>query len=414
MTVHPMFRALRRHKAGVLLIVLQVALTLAIVCNALFIVGQRIERMQRPSGLREDGLIRISQTWLRAPDGDDAAAVEARDALQRADLATLRQVPGVVDVAASESMPLQGGIWSADIRLDPTQKSGTTQAALYYGDDRQLPTFGLQLVAGRNFTPSEIDHHTIRSTRAGSVAIVSQALADRLFPSGNALGKTIYVDIHPMTIVGIVARLQTPTVARWGQNWAYDSILLPVRLDGSTTSYAVRTAPGQEEAVMKAARAALFAANPMRDMPDSWGVQSMREIRSKAYRGDRGTVILLGTVCVILLGVTAAGIVGLTSFWVGQRRRQIGIRRALGARRQDILNYFQLENLCIAGVGVVVGVAFALALNLWLVAHQAMAHMPALLLLGGVLALLLIGQAAVFVPAQRASRVPPLVATRSP
>jgi len=123
--------------------------------------------------------------------------------------------------------------------------------------------------------------------------------------------------------------------------------------------------------------------------------------------------ILMGGVCLILLGVTAAGIVGLTSFWVGQRHRQIGVRRALGARRIDILHYFQIENLLIAGGGVVLGVLLAVTLNLWLMAHYEMERLPGLYVLTGVLAMLAIGQGAVFVPARRASNVPPVVATRA-
>lgn len=413
MAIHPIIRALRRHKAGVLLIVLQIALTLAIVCNAIFIIAQRMERVERPTGAQEAGLIRISQTWLDAPDGDGTATVEALDALQRTDLATLRQLPDVLDVAASDSMPLQGAIWSADLRLKPDQRHASTQAALYYGDQHMLPTLGLRLIAGRNFTASEIDHHTIRSTRAAPVVIVTKAVADSMFPSGDALGKTIYLDVRPSTIVGIVERLQTPTVAAWGNRWAYNSILLPVRLDGSSASYALRVRPGRERAVVRAARAALFAVNPVREMPDTWGIQTMQQIRSKAYRGDRGTAILLATVCVILLCVTAAGIVGLTSFWVDQRRKQIGIRRALGARRIDILHYFQIENLLIAGAGVLLGVLLAAVISFWLMTHYAMPRMPLSYLLVGVLVMLGLGQLAVFVPARRASNVPPVVATRS-
>ena len=413
MAFHPIIRALRRHKAGVLLIVLQIALTLAIVCNAIFIIAQRIERMERPTGVQEAGLIRISQTWLDAPNGDGAAAVEALDALQRTDLATLRRLPDVLDVAACDSMPLQGAIWSADLRLTPDQRHGSTQAALYYGDEHMLPTLGLRLIAGRNFSAAEIDHHTLRDTRAAPVAIVTSAVADSMFPHGDALGKTIYLDVRPSTIVGIVDRLQTPTVAAWGNSWAYNSVLLPVRLDGASASYALRVRPGREQAVMRAARAALFAVNPVREMPDTWGIQTMQQIRSKAYRGDRGTAILLGTVCLILLGVTGAGIVGLTSFWVGQRQRQIGIRRALGARRIDILHYFQIENLLIACVGVVLGVVLAAVISLWLMMHYAMPRMPPAYLLVGVLVMLGLGQLAVWVPARRASRVPPVVATRS-
>ena len=114
-----------------------------------------------------------------------------------------------------------------------------------------------------------------------------------------------------------------------------------------------------------------------------------------------------------MLCVTAAGIVGPTSFWVGPRHRQIGVRRALGARKIDILHYFQIENLMIAGGGVVVGVVLAVGLNLWLMSQYEMARLPLMYVLIGMVALLALGQAAVFVPARRASRVSPIEATRA-
>ena len=91
MTLHPMLAALRHHKAGVLLIALQIALTLAIVCNAIFIIGHRIQRINRPSGVAESGLFVVSQAWVGAPTGDDPASIQKLDALQLADIDTLRR-----------------------------------------------------------------------------------------------------------------------------------------------------------------------------------------------------------------------------------------------------------------------------------------------------------------------------------
>ncbi len=413
MRLHPILSALRRHKAGVLLIVLQIALTLAIVCNAIFVIGQRIERMNRPTGAVEDGLIRISQSWFGAPAGSDAASVEKLDALQRTDLATLRNLPDVQDVAASTSMPLQGMIYSGTLSLNPQQTDGGMSAAYYFGDEHLRPTLGVQLIAGRDFKADEILHHTLTSDVASPVIIVSKPVADRLFADGSALGKTVYQDGKPATIVGIVERLQTPTTAKWGSAWDYNSVLEPVRVDGASASYAVRARPGREQAAMREARKALLAIDPLRVMPDSWGIQSLSQIRDKIYRADRGMALMMGAICLILVVVTAAGIAGLTSFWVGQRRKQIGVRRALGARRIDILRYFQIENLLIAGGGVLLGVLLALGLNLWLMARYEMARLPLPYVGVGVLVMLALGQAAVFMPARRASRVPPVVATRA-
>jgi putative ABC transport system permease protein len=107
MQIQPILAALRRHKAGTVLIALQIALTLAIVCNALFIIQQRVSHLSRPTGIDESNLLVIHNAWV----GDDD--VESRI---RTDLATLRGLPGVADVVATNSYPLRGGGWSMGAR----------------------------------------------------------------------------------------------------------------------------------------------------------------------------------------------------------------------------------------------------------------------------------------------------------
>src|SRR5690348_18441373 len=99
MTLHPILAALKKHKAGVTLITLQIALTLAIVCNAVFIIAQRVERVNRPSGLDEKNLFVIEQAWVGAPTGDDPASIEKLDALHRSNPTPLRQLPKLKPVA---------------------------------------------------------------------------------------------------------------------------------------------------------------------------------------------------------------------------------------------------------------------------------------------------------------------------
>jgi putative ABC transport system permease protein len=411
MRLHPIIVALKRHKSGVVLIVLQIALTLAIVCNAVFIIAQRVDRLNRPTGVAEASLFRVSTLFVGAPLGDDKASLDKLDALQLSDINTLRHVPDVLSASASNAMPLQGGIWVGGVGVKPDQKTPTSTFGYYYGDEQMISTLGVKLIAGRNFNAGEVIHHTINDTSMPPVSIVSKHLADKLYPKGDALGKTVFIDSKPSTVIGIIDTLQ---VSNGGHmTWAYDTIMQPVRLSGAMANYAIRAKPGRLREAMRESRAALIAANPMRVMPDSWGVMSMGDIRDKAYRGDRGMALLMVVVCVILLGVTAAGIVGLTSFWVGQRRRQIGVRRALGARRVDILRYFQIENLFISSAGVILGVMLALGFSLWLMSHYEMPRLPVIYMLVGVVMLLVIGQVAVFVPARRASLVPPVEATRA-
>jgi len=416
MTLHPMISALRRHKAGVVLIALQIALTLAIVCNAVFIIGQRIERVNRPTGLDENNLFMVSQQWVGAPSGDDPASVDKLDSLQQADLAALRALPDVASVTPINSLPLLNSSWNGSVSLQPGKdlRAGNARTTFYFSDEQVLSTLGLHLVAGRAFTAADVQHQAMRDQREPSIVILTKALADKLFPKGDALGKVVYFngDPAPTTIIGLVERMQVPAVGSWTNSFTWYATLAPTRLNANFSRYAIRAKPGRLDAAMHAVTPTLYATNRMRVLDDD-SVKSFAQIRADAYRADVGMAILMGVVCLILLAVTAAGIVGLTSFWVGQRHRQIGVRRALGARKIDILHYFQIENLVIASVGAVIGLMLAIGLNLLLMHRFEMDRLPVAYVLAGIAAVLALGQGAVFVPARRASNVPPVVATRA-
>jgi putative ABC transport system permease protein len=140
---------------------------------------------------------------------------------------------------------------------------------------------------------------------------------------------------------------------------------------------------------------------------------STDEARSDRYQAEKSVAGMLIAVTIGLLLVTGSGIVGLASLWVTQRRKQIGVRRALGARKVDILRYFLLENAMVTTVGVVVGVALALALNQFLVSKLELPRLPLQYLGFGMLSLWALGILAVYGPASRAAAVPPAIATRS-
>jgi putative ABC transport system permease protein len=408
MHIQPILAALRRHKAGTILIALQIALTLAIVCNALFIIHQRLSRMDEPSGVDEANLFVIQNMW-----GEQYSTQEALGRIQE-DLAALRQVPGVQDVTPSNQYPFKGGGWDNLITLRPDQRAETTDASFFTGDEHFLGTLGLKLVAGRDFRSDEVQSRGMREKMTPSVALVSKAFADKIYPNGDALGKTFYaMTSAPITIVGIVETLQRSDVSTWSAPYAGESIVVPIRLAMPWGGYyIVRTKPGQLAAAMRAAPKALYAENRMRMIDPQDGVLSYAEVRHRAFERDRGMAVLMSIICVILLAITAAGIVGLTCFWVGQRRKQIGVRRALGATHGDILRYFMTENLLISLGGVGIGVLLTFGLNLWLVTRFTLNVMPVTYVAVGIAMLLLLGQGAVFAPALRASRVPPIEATR--
>ena len=409
MQIKPILTAMRHHKAGTVLIALQIALTLAIVCNALFIIEQRTERMSRPSGVDETNLFVIRSDWA---DKSDAQRIDVQ---MRADLIALRQLGSVQDAAPTNSFPLRGSGWDNYIKLQPDQVKMTTDAAMFFSDEHTLATLGTHLIAGRNFTASEIGAQQPRDAMHAAQVIISKDLAQRLYPDGSALGKTIYVSMgrEPSTVIGITDTLQAHMISSWANAYAYNAVLVPARLLNDYTYYLVRARPGQLDAAMRDAPKALYAQSRMRIIDHKDGVMSFAQVRQRAYERDLGMAILMGIISMVLLAITAAGIVGLTSFWVGQRRRQIGVRRALGATRGDILHYFLTENLLIGLGGVLIGAVLAIGINLWMVTQFEMARLSLAYVMTGVVALLLLGQGAVLGPALRASRVSPVEATRS-
>ncbi len=402
MEIRPILSALMRSKVAMILIGLQVALTLAIVCNALFIIGQRLDHMARPSGMNEQDTFWFGSNGFG--QGYNAKVV------QKADLALLRQLPGVADAAPTNSVPMSDGGWSTGLSLVPRQKTSTAQSAIYLVDDHAMDTFGTKLVAGRNFKPEEIESLDFGDRLLPKVAIVSKELAQKLFPDQDPIGKQVYFDQDPptTTIIGVVERLQQPWMS--SDTVEYSSFVPVFMPYGNSTRYIVRAEPGKRDELMKTVEQKLAEANPSRIIGK---MHAISDVRSDAYAEDRAMAIILGVVIFCLLTITALGIVGMASFWVAQRTKQIGTRRALGATRFDILRYFQTENFIITTLGLIGGGILAYAFSLYLMRTYQAPRLPWYYVPVGFLCLWLLGQLAVFGPALRASRVPPAVATRS-
>ncbi|MDX3933528.1 MAG: ABC transporter permease [Stenotrophomonas sp.] len=402
MDIRPILSTLRRHKTAASLIVLEVALTCAIVCNALFLVSQRVEKISQPSGLAEKELVVVRVSGI----GKQTDAM----ARTREDLASLRAIPGVTSVTRASQLPFRTSSSNSGISLTPEQEKPTIHSTMYYVNENALPTLGLNLVAGRDFQPGEfVDREEAMKAFPNDKAVAgifSKAAADRLSPGTSAVGKTFYIGTQPVHVVGVVEYLATPT--GWDDNTDM-SLLLPMRTAFTEGLYLLRTDPQRRQEVLSAALAALERNDPNRLVREKL---TYEEQRDSYFKNDRAMVGLLITVCVALLVVTALGIVGLASFWVQQRSKQIGIRRALGATRGQILRYFQTENFLLATVGIVLGMLAAYAINLALMNTYELPRMPLVYLPVGAVLLWLLGQVAVFGPARRAAAVPPAVATR--
>ncbi len=407
MELRPIISTLRRHKTAAALIVLEIALSCAIICNAMFLIGGRLERMDRPTGVAESELVRIQITGIG--QNDNAAA------LTTADLATLRALPGVTSASVTNQVVFGNSSWNSGVTLSPDQRISTLNATTYLGDETLPETLGLELVAGRYFTADElVDWDAFNDPGANlavPVAIITRDMGEQLWPGQDPLGKTFYSWGESGTrVVGVVDELARPNEQGGADAYHY-SMILPLRIPFNVGgNYLLRTTPERRAEVLEAAVKTLNRNGPSRIILEQ---QTLEEMRSEFYRQDRAMSWMLVLVSVLLLVVTALGIVGLASFWVQQRTKQIGVRRALGATRTQVLRYFQLENFVLATVGIVIGMLLAYGLNQLMMDRAELPRLPAIYLPIGAVVLWLLGQLSVLGPARRAAAVPPAVATRS-
>ncbi|WCE02697.1 FtsX-like permease family protein [Pseudoxanthomonas sp. JBR18] len=409
-SIRPIVRALRSHRAAALLLALEIALTLAVLCNLMFIVAGNLQRARTPTGTDEADIAVIQSIGVIGEDNPGTAG---------SNLATLQSVPGVA--AAAFGAPPLWRVDRAALFASPDAEQPLARPYLLNGSQGLNRTLGTRVIQGRDLQDAELPGlmSTFGDTSGGSAdtrqfpALLTQALAEQLYPTQSALGKVLYTNMWgtpiSLRVVGVIAPLRAAITGHPDDAMAVVTEF-KVAGEGLGGGYMLRSQPGQLAQVLPLAAKALQQANPghVQQM-----VKTMAQLREDTFRGDTALNRMLAGIMVILLTVTALGVGGLASFWVQQRTRQIGIRRALGATRTDILRYFQIENFLIVGAGVVAGALLAFALNQWLMQRFELERLSAVPVLIAVVAMWLLGQLAVLGPALRAAAIPPVVATRS-
>jgi len=402
MDIRPILSTLRRHKTAAALIVLEVALSCAIVSNAVFVIGHRLQRMDAPTGVAETELLHLRV--------HDTARHDNTDALTRRDLALLRALPGVKNATVLNQVPFGTGSTDLGVNLAFEQPAPTIQATAWLAGSQALETLGVRVVEGRGFLPEEVQPASVLGGAASPgvpAVILDRQTAQRLFPGRSAVGQHLFAfGSAPIPVVGVVERLAQPQP---NEPRAEYTLMVPLQLDYNDGNYLLRVDAAQREHLLAAAVDTLQRADSRRIVTEQHTLEAMRH---EYYRQDRWMAAVLVAVCVALLVVTAFGIVGLASFWVQQRTRMIGVRRALGASRRQILRYFQTENFLLTSIGIVLGMVAAYGVNHLLMSFYELPRLPWLCLPVGALTLWVLGQVAVLGPARRAAALPPVVVMR--
>ena len=403
LSIGPIYRSLLRKPVGAVLIMLQIALTLAITCNALFIIDQRLKKIGQDTGIADEEIIFIRSVLV----GNDVNYENQRIK----DLDAVKNLPGVKFAAYTNSIPLGTSNSTTTVckSLDSNEDNCVENMSLYLGESTLAETFGVNIIEGRGFLEDEIVEGTSFGSFSSDVIILSKAVADSAFPNGDAVGKTIYLASKDHKIVGIVDAMLRPAsgIAMGDPGF---SALMPIKFDPQNAGLLLRVEASMLEAMKETIKQTLLAEDKRRIFAE---VSTMEDRRKIVYGNDRAMMILLFSTVIFLVIVTALGITGLVSFNVASRQKQIGTRRALGARKSDVLNYFLVENGLIASVGVGIGILFAYLLNQYLIRAYDQGLLGVGFVLIGFIMVAVISQLATLFPALKATKISPATATRT-
>ncbi|WP_370317225.1 ABC transporter permease [Pseudoalteromonas sp.] len=397
--IKPIFHALCRSKVGAILLLIQIAITTAIVSNAAFIIQDRISYLSQETGYPEQDIF-VFNVMMFGKDVSPSQQYELDEAM-------LRQIPGVVDAAYSSNTPLSGSGSSSDFSLKPApEESKSARSSYMFIDEHGINTYGVKLIAGRNYTEDEVIV-TDNYDELSKVTVVTKTLLDELFPDGNGLGQTVYFGDIPMKVIGVVELMKGP----WLKDSRPDNVaLLPFIKPGTNARFVVRTEPGQRQSVMNRVEEAMLKNYNKRVISRIRGLDDDKE----SYMAEDTLMMrMLIVLITILVLVTALGIFGLTLFNISKRTKQIGTRRALGARKSAIISYFLVENAMICIVGLVIGVIAAVYLGQLLMQHFSIAQLDISYVLATALAVFAMSLLAVLAPAKRAANISPSIATRT-
>jgi len=394
----PIIRALKRNKVRFLLIVVQIAITLAVVTNAITMIRDESVKMTKSSGFDDDNIV-----WVRTkPFAPGFKDLPYRIAAVNADLRAIQATPGVVAVTNTNFLPWQGGGSSGEVAAGDGDGS-KFRTQMYYNTPGILDTLGVHLVSGRILRDTDIDDDP--NSKAPSTAIISRDLERLVFKGKSAVGRQLKDSDN--TVVNVVGTFD-PFYNPYGWPIHEYAIFYAGHVSRRGAMYLVRVAPGSMKQTVPLIEQRMLQTNNGRNID----MKTISEIKDNFFVQGRIVRTAMSLVIVLIVLVTGLGIVGVTAFSVTERRKQIGTRRALGATKGAVLRYFLLENWIVTNAGLILGVAAAYGLNVLLVTNAAGAKLDWRFVAAAVVLLWLQGIVATLIPAMRATRFSPVIATR--
>ena len=403
MEFRPIFLSLKHYKVFSLMIIVQVALTFTAVTYSSLGTYSLVREWNVPSGLRQE-----NQIWAWPQFYDLNVNIEP---VVEDDLQKLRALPGVRAVTTTNAFPFANEQVS-NIYRDSGENAQTFATNIFEMDQTAIDALGVELLEGRTFSANEV----VRGERSSltsypSVALISQQQATAMFEGQSAVGQTIWLgqNSRPVQVIGVYSNFMNGESLN-AQGMSYHTVVIPLVAwtQRANSQYLIRTEPGAAEGLLESIRSVLYK-TPGRYL---YRVEVLTLAKKRMYDGRGSQALIMMLVSGVLIIITGLGMAGLVSFLVTQRVKQIGVRRALGAKKIDIQRYFLLENSIVTWIGLAVGMVFILIMTYQQLAESGENFLRIHYMVIIALFLWAVNLVAIYIPAHRATRIEPAIVTR--
>ena len=395
----------RRLRAG--LVASEIAISLVLLIAAGLTIRSFIRLQDVPVGFDPDHVVTVT---LNPPAARYPTPRNRADFYERT-LDALGMLPGVEIAGATSRLPLLPGNSRRGLNIPGVPSNEPTDANYRTATPSYFRAMDIPLIRGRVFTDADREDRPL-------VAVISASLAQRFWTNQDPIGKQFFIDQPPITIVGIVGDVHAasleapvePTVYVPYRQDAFPFMTFVVRTRSADASRSIDSSTSTDRSVQASVRLAIWRVD--KELPIG-AVRTMDDELSSSVSRRRFGVTLLTAFGAIAVTLSAIGLYGVLAFIVAQRRREIGVRIALGARPGDLVADVLGQGLRLTAIGVVVGLVLAIATTR-LINSLLFATSPTdMLTFAAVSSLLVVvAAAASLLPALRASRVDALIALR--
>jgi len=403
MNIKALFKSLLLRKFTTGLLILQLAITLGLLVNSAILAFDAKEKVLQSTGLDIENILVVSTH----PTSGNYRDLDYFRSISSEDMVKLRQLPGVNSVSVINQLPISArGNHSNVYDLDNPEQENIDRYLKnvkdFHIEEHLIDTLGLTLLEGRFLNSG--DQLDFGSKEKHNI-VITESLKRALYGDQSALGQ----ETNNGFIVGVINDIMlNPTIPSDKQYGIFSNTVMEYIF--VARYYVINVEPGQMVNVRNKVSDTILAVQAERDI---FEVFTMAERLKRFYRDDQGLADLFMLLCGLMLFVTAISSYAYSQFHISRQKKFIGIRRALGARKKDILLYVLTENWLVYGIGCILGILVSFGFNILLSQHIVLSKPDTLLFLLAIGIIFISGTLATWLPANSTSNIAPVVATKT-